>query len=281
MNIKITADSTCDLSPELIAANNISITPLTVDKGGQLFRDGVDIQPADIFAHVSGGGAICSTAAVNVYDYQTLFRELSQEYDAVVHITIGSDFSACYQNACAASEDLDNVYVVDSRNLSTGHGHVVMEACRLAKEWDGDVAVMCEQLREFTGRVVASFLLDRLDYMAKGGRCSTVTALGANLLKLKPCIEVIDGKMVVVKKYRGRYDKCLTDYVHDRLAGRDDILRDILFITHSPVKPDEMAAVQAAVQQCDPFENVYDTDAGCTVSCHCGPGTLGVLFVRK
>ncbi|MCL2030113.1 MAG: DegV family protein [Oscillospiraceae bacterium] len=283
MNIKITADSTCDLSPDLIEQHNITLIPLTVHKGGQLYRDGVDITPADIFAHVAGGGAICTTAAVNVYDYQTMFKRLREEYDAVVHINLGSDLSACYQNACSAAADIPGVYPVDSKNLSTGHGHVVMEACRLAKNCTdaGDIEAMCERLREFAGRVEASFLLDRLDYMAKGGRCSMVAALGANLLKLKPCIEVVNGKMTVAKKYRGRYDKCLTEYVQDRLSNRSDILYDTLFITHTPVQPDDMAAVKAAVEKNNMFKNIYDTDAGGTISCHCGPGTLGVLFVRK
>ena len=127
----------------------------------------------------------------------------------------------------------------------------------------------------------ASFLLDRLDYMVKGGRCSAAAALGANLLNLKPCIEVKNGKMGVVKKYRGNYAKCLANYVKDRLDGRDDLSTDTLFVTHTPVDAECLSAVMEAVGQCPAFETVYETNAGCTVSCHCGPGTLGVLFVRK
>ena len=127
----------------------------------------------------------------------------------------------------------------------------------------------------------ASFLLDRLNYMVKGGRCSSVMALGANLLNLKPCIEVKDGKMVVVKKYRGKYDKCLAAYVKDRLAERDDIVRNELFLTYTPVTDECLSAVKEAINEYGHFASVYETTAGCTVSCHCGPGTLGVLFVRK
>ena len=165
-------------------------------------------------------------------------------------------------------------------NLSTGQGLVVLEAARLAKDAT-DLDELADAIRAFTTRVEASFLLSRLDYMVKGGRCSAAAALGANLLNLKPCIEVKDGKMTVVKKYRGNFDKSLPMYVKDRLADRNDLSRDTLFVTHTPVDDAALAAVMNAVEQYGSFNNVYETDAGCTVSCHCGPGTLGVLFVRK
>lgn len=280
MNIKITSDSTCDLSAELIERYDIGIVPLVVVKDETHYHDGVDIIPGDIFAHVDAGGGLCSTAAVNMEEYRDIFAPYAEKYDAVVHINIGSGFSSCYQNACLAAENFNNVYVIDSQNLSTGQGHVVLEACRLAENCT-DMDAMCAQLRELTGRVETSFLLSRLDYMVKGGRCSAVAALGANLLKLKPCIEVRDGKMRVCKKYRGNFDKCLAEYTRDRLKGRDDIIRDRLFITYTPVSDEVLSAVRNAVSECEPFQEVYQTTAGCTVSCHCGPGTLGVLFIRN
>ena len=283
MNIKITSDSTCDLSPELIAVNDIGVVALSVEMGGKYYRDGIDITPAVIFEHVDKGGSLCSTSAVNADEYEQYFAPFAETYDAVVHINLGSGFSSCYQNACIAAERFDNVYVIDSQNLSTGQGHVVLEACRAARscETKEDVERMCEDLRELTTRVEASFLLDRLDYMAKGGRCSSVAALGANLLKLKPCIEVFEGKMRVCKKYRGNYGKCLANYARDRLKDRPDIIRDRLFITYTPVSDQQLQDVVDAVAECEPFAQVYQTHAGCTVSCHCGPGTLGVLFIRK
>lgn len=280
MTIKILSDSTCDLSAELIEKHNISLARLTVVKDGEQFTDGIDIHPADIFAHVAAGGSLCSTAAYSIGQYQDLFATYAKDYDALIHITISSEFSACYQNATLAAADFENVYVVDSRNLSTGQGHVVLEACRLAQTCN-DPKQIVETLNDFASRVEASFLLDQLAYMVKGGRCSSAAALGANLLNLKPCIEVKNGKMSVVKKYRGNYAKCLANYVKDRLADRDDIIRDELFITHTPVTDECLAAVKDAIASCPPFETVYETAAGCTVSCHCGPGTLGVLFVRK
>ena len=280
MKIKVLSDSTCDLSKEIIEQFNITIIPLTVIKDGQPFADTVDITPSEIFAHVDNGGDLCSTTATNMGEYTDWYNKYAQDYDGIVHITIGSGFSSCYQNACLAASEFENVRVVDSQNLSTGQGLVVLKACKLAQTCTC-LDDLKAQLDEFTTRVEASFLLDQLKYMVKGGRCSSAAALGANLLNLKPCIEVRGGKMSVVKKYRGNYAKCLANYVKDRLAERDDLERDILFVTRTPVTDECLAAVKTAVDTYADFKTTYWTEAGCTVSCHCGPGTLGVLFVRK
>ena len=280
MNIKITSDSTCDLSKELLEKNNITIIPLTVIKDDKAYTDGITITTDDIFAHVAAGGNLCTTTAVSVGEYQEWFGKFASGYDAVIHINISSEFSACYQNASLAAEEFTNVIAIDSRNLSTGQGLVVLKACELASTVSS-IDDIKDLLNEFTSKVEASFLLDQLAYMVKGGRCSTVAALGANLLNLKPCIEVKNGKMSVVKKYRGTYSKCLASYVKERLSGREDLDRKNLFVTRTPINDTCMTAVQEAVDAYADFENIYWTMAGCTVSCHCGPGTLGVLFVRK
>lgn len=280
MNIKIISDSTCDLSPQQIAQYNITIVPLVVIKNNENFHDGIDITPEDIFSHVASGGALCSTTAINVNEYHEIFAKYAKDYDAVIHVNIGSGFSSCYQNACLAAEEFDNVYVIDSQNLSTGQGHVVLEACRMA-ETCTDIDAMVAALRDVTERVEASFLLSRLDYMVKGGRCSAVTALGANLLKLNPCIEVKNGKMHVGKKYRGKYAKCLVDYVRERLQDRTDLEDRLIFVTHTRMAEGETEAVKAAVSEYGAFAETVETTAGCTVSCHCGPGTLGILFIRS
>ena len=220
--IKITTDSTCDLPRTLLEQHDISVLPLGVVKAGRLYRDGVDITTADIAAHVDAGGEICSTNAVNAADYEALFRSLREKYDAVIHLNIGSGFSACHQNARLAAEEVDGVYVADSANLTVGHGMLVLAAAEAA-EAGKSVTEILALLEELTGRIETSFVLDRLDYMKKGGRCSAVTALGANLLKLHPCVEVIDGRMAVVKKYRGSIEKVVADYVRERLSGRTDI----------------------------------------------------------
>ncbi len=280
MNIKIISDSTCDLSKELVEKYDIAITPLTVIKDGKNYSDSVDITTDNIFAHVAAGGDLCSTAALNIEEYINVFKQYADKYDGVIHINISSGFSSCYQNARLAAEEFDNVRVIDSKNLSTGQGLVVLTACELAQTCN-TLDEIVEKLEDMIPKVEASFLLDKLEYMVKGGRCSSAAALGANLLGLKPCIEVKDGKMSVVKKYRGNYSKCLASYVKDRLADRDDLNRKHLFVTRTPVTDDCLNAVKKAVDEYADFENIYWTEAGCTISCHCGPGTLGVLFIRK
>lgn len=280
MAIKITSDSTCDLSPELVERHHIEIFPLFITLGGRTYRDKVDLFPDDIFRHVEAGGDAATTAAVSPHDYGTRFAELSKEYEAVVHINIGSHFSASYQNACLAAQEFDNVHVVDSKNLSSGHGHVVMEAALLA-EAGVPLSELLERLDEIIPRVDASFILDRLDYMRKGGRCSTIAMLGANALQLKPCIEVYDGAMRVGTKYRGSFEKCIRRYVRDRLEGRDDIVYDRIFITHAHASPEALEAAHETIKQVANFGEIIETRAGCTISTHCGPSTLGVLFITK
>ena len=280
MKIKITADSTCDLSPQQIKENDIRIIPLIVNKDGQSYYDGATIQPAEVFAHVAAGGDLCTTSAVSIGDYQDIFEDALKDCDALIHVSLGSGFSVTHHNALLAAEDMPNVRVIDSRNLSTGHGHVVLEACRLAKTMD-DLDAIKAALDEFAPRVDASFLLDRLDYMVKGGRCTLVAALGANLLKLKPCIEVVNNKMIVGKKYRGNYAKCMEKYVMERLENAEDVIPGLIFVTHTPVSDEILETVHAAVRKCKDFETVVETTAGCTISCHCGEGCLGILYVHE
>ncbi len=280
MSIKISSDSTCDLSPELLKQHAIAIVPLMICKSGNYYRDSIEIQPDDIFSHVAGGGEICTTSAVNVADYVAHFSNLLATHDAVIHINISAEFSACYRNACIAAQEFNHVYVVDSRNLSTGHGHIVVEAAKMA-EAGLDPAEISVRLQQLTARVDASFILDHLDYLKKGGRCSAAAAFGANLFNIKPCIGVIDGKMDVVKKYRGSFEKCLREYIRDRLEGRDDIDLSRIFITHTPVDNGVIPLVREEIAKYASFEQVIETQAGCTISCHCGPHTLGILFLKK
>ena len=280
MRIKISADSTCDLSPELIETYNIGITPLYIEKGGQNCRDGMDITPQEIFDYVRSGKGVCRTAAVNVGDYTAFFKKCRENYDAVIHFNISSDFSSCYQNACTAAAEFENVYVVDSRNLSTGIALLVLDAAERAEKGE-DPKEIAALMRETAKKVEASFVIDTLFYLQKGGRCSTLAALGANLLKLKPCIEVKDGKMTPGKKYRGPIDKVMLQYADDRLRGRDDINKHRVFITHTRCAPEAVEAVRQKILELAPdFEEIIETNAGSTVTSHCGPGTLGVLFIR-
>ncbi|MBQ9942649.1 MAG: DegV family protein [Christensenellaceae bacterium] len=278
--VRISADSTCDLTQALINENNITIAPLGIAAGDKLFSDGVDITPADLFRMTEEQGILCQTAAVNTYDYVQLFTRLKEQADEVVHICISAEFSCCYQNACLAAAQVEGVYVVDSRNLSTGSAHLVLDGARMAREGMGGAAI-AEELTKEAALVEASFVVDTLDYLRRGGRCSALTHLGAKLLKIKPCIEVVNGKMDVGKKYRGSYDKCIKKYVTDRLEGREDLDLSRIFVTHSGCKPATVALVKETLLALAPFGEVIETVAGCTVSNHCGPGTLGILFKRK
>lgn len=278
MRIRISTDSTADLSAELIEKYNIAVSPLTVEMGGRDYLDGVDITPEDIYAFVGGGKGVCRTAAINVSTYEAHFAKLLETADAVIHFDISSEMSSCYQNACAAAEKCGRVYVVDSRNLSTGIGLLVLEAAERAAKGE-DPALLAEDLRRRTAKVEASFVIDTLFYLQKGGRCSSLVALGANLLKLKPCIEVRNGQMGVGKKYRGKHSACVEQYVRERVTGRTDIDRRRIFITHSGCSAELVAAVRTILEECG-FEEILETRAGCTVSTHCGPNTLGVLFLR-
>lgn len=280
MSILITSDSTCDLTAQQIEKYGIQVLPLVVVKADKAHRDGVDIGPDDIYAHVSAGGALCSTAALNVSDYMEFFKENLASHDAIIHLNISSHFSSCHQNAKLAAMELENVYVVDSLNLSTGHGHLVLQAAEMA-EGGMPAQEIVDVLNELAPKVRASFVLEQLEYMRKGGRCSAVTALGANLLKLKPSIEVHDGKMGVAKKYRGNLEKCLREYVADQLADLEAIRPERIFVTHSGVEQETIDMVVSLVKEKNYFKEICVSRAGCTVSCHCGPGTLGVLFIEK
>ena len=280
MKIKISSDSTCDLSPELIEQYGVHIVPLYVSLDGAFYRDGLEINPQDIYRHVSGGGSVCSTAAVNVDEYLHIFEELRKENDAVIHFTISADMSSCYQNAKLAASELSGVYVIDAENLSTGIGQVVIEAALMAREGAAPEQIV-DTINQMKKKLDVSFVIDTLEYLHKGGRCSSVAALGANLLSLKPCIEVVNGKMRVGKKYRGNLEKCLEKYVRERLADVDTLDLHRIFITHSDMDQDMVDRVQKVVESCAPFEEILQTKAGCTISCHCGPNCLGILFFRK
>ena len=281
MKVKICSDSVCDLSPELKEKYALDILPLYVMLDGKEHRDGVDIVPDDIYDHVAAGGALGSTAAVSVADYIDFFKKQLETCDELVHFHISSSMSACYQNACLAAEEVGNVYPIDSENLSTGIGLQIIDACEMAeKGMSGEEIQSAINFRR--GNVEASFVVDSVDYLHKGGRCSAIAALGANLLGLKPCIEVKDGAMGVAKKYRGKVHKCILQYVRERLEGREDIDTGKIFITHSGgFTPEELQAVEDEVKKYQSFGNIYHTRAGCTVSNHCGPKTLGILFERK
>ena len=283
--IIISCDSTADLSPELLELFDIRMVPLSIVKEDQTLRDGVDIHQQDIFAYKEQTGNLLKTCAPNLAECENTLKGYKEEFGddcAIIHFDISSDMSSTYANYVNAADDLSDVYIVDSRNLSTGIGLLVLRAAELrdkglsAKEIFDEICALRE-------RVDATFVIDTLEYLHKGGRCSAVAMLGANLLKLKPQIEVRDGTMGVAKKYRGKIGDCFLNYVKDMLTDVDSIETNRIFVTHT-VEEDKMDMVDAVVKlvkELVPFKEVLVTRAGCSISVHCGPNTLGILFIRK
>lgn len=278
--IQISTDSTCDLSPELIQTYGISIAPLGIMAGGNSFKDGIDITPDALYQFVEQEHLLCQTTAVNEYEYQIRFAEALKTHDAIIHICISRSMSACYQNACLAAQQFENVYVIDSASLSTGIGHLVLDAALLAQQ--GVPAPEIVQILEATKkRLDVSFVIATLDYLKRGGRCSSLAALGGKVLRLKPSIYVTNGAMHVGKKYTGSMQRCLKQYVEERLSHASDLDLSRIFITHSGCEEEIIASVKDQVLALAPFREVLITRAGCTVSNHCGPGTLGILFKHQ
>ena len=278
--IKITADTVCDLSEEMKERYGITTIPLYVTRDGVTLKDGIEINRNEVFEHYRTTGRLCATAALNVEDFSQFYKQQLEDCDELIMITISSGFSSCYQNACIAAEDYEGrVYVVDSKNLSTGEGLVAVSAAKLLAQGCSAGEIVTKLNQDIIPRVDASFFVANVEYLHKGGRCSSIAALGANLLKLRPCIDVIDGKMKVTKKYRGNMEKTMREYVKERLTDMayDD---DLIFVTSTCTK--EFAELTAEeVKKNSNFKEIAITDAGCTVACHSGEDTIGILFIRK
>ncbi len=280
--VLLTADSTCDLSEEIKEKYHIITHPLHVVLEGESYDDGVNLVPDDIYRTYEERKVLPKTAAINAAEFVDFFTPYIEQGYEVVHINLGSGLSVTHSNCRMAAAELEGVYVVDSCNLSTGSGLLVLEAAeRIAAGLSAEQ--VAREVQELALKVSASFVLDTLEFLHKGGRCSSLAMMGANLLQLKPCIEVdnTSGKMGVGKKYRGSLDKCLQQYVQDKLGGRTDIRTNRVFITHSGISEERIALVKAEVEKYQEFDEILVTRAGCTISSHCGPNTLGVLFMTK
>ena len=277
--VVITSDSTTDLGKELIDRFQISILPLGISLGGKSYTDGIDIDADMIYDVYNKTGELPKTAAANINDSIAFFKQFTDQGLELVHFTISSDMSSTYQNSVLAAEELEGVHVVDTRNLSTGGGLLVLAAAEMAEAGEDaeTIVAKCEEIRE---RVSASFVIDNLEFLYKGGRCSSVAMLGANLLKLKPCIVVKDGKMSVAKKYRGDFHKVLLQYIEDQVRDGSGIEKHRIFITHAGCDQEIVDDCISKLKSLADFEEIDVTRAGCTVSSHCGRNTLGVLFIR-
>ena len=278
--VVITADSTVDLSPELLERYQIRTLPLTIILGEEEYQDGVNFSPADMYARYHKDGLLPKTAAPSVQDFDNFFRPLVEAGYEVLHLDISSDLSNTYNAARLAAQELEGVYTVDSRMLSTGIGLLAIESAECAARGMSarEIAAHLYELRE---KVSTSFVLDTLEFMWKGGRCTGVEALGANLLKLKPALEMKDGKLGVYKKYRGNMAQVYRKYITERLSGKRIRPGHILLTESGEIEPEVVEELTALVKELSGCREVHHTVAGCTVSSHCGPRTLGVLFIEE
>ena len=273
----VTCDSTCDLDQASVDKYHIIVCPLYVYTGQEEHRDGIDIKAPQVFEYVSRPGILPRTAACTSEDYTKFWQPHLDEGCEIVHINISAEFSSCYQNAVLAAQELGHVYPIDSRNLSSGSGLLALEAAELAQAGKSAKEIF-DYLETKKLRLNVSFVIDTLEYLAKGGRCSALVSLASSLLKIKPCIEVIGGKMGVGKKYRGKLAAVINQYVHERLKAAGDVETKRIFITDSGVTDDIVEDVRKAILEEAPFAEIIHSNAGCTVSSHCGPNTLGILF---
>ena len=279
--VLISADSTVDLSKELKERYGIRIIPLMISLGEDHFMDdGERFTPLDMYARYRKDGTLPKTSAPGVQEFLDYFTPLVQEGYEIVHLDISAELSNTYNAARLAAQELEGVYVVDSRMLSTGVGLLAIEGAecrdRGMNAWE-----IARHLESLTGKVSTSFVLDTLEFMWKGGRCTGVTALGANLLKLKPGLEMKGGKLGVYKKFRGNIEKVYEQYIRERLEGKK-VRPGHIFITESgEIDPEVTERMCALAKELSGCREVHHTMAGCTVATHCGPKTLGVLFVEE
>lgn len=282
-DIAITTDSTCDLPQRFIDENDITVVPLTVLLGDTVYRDGVDIKPDDVYSFVEKTGKLPKTSAVTPAEYFEVFKQLTDEGKKVVHIGFSSGLSSSFQNACVAASEFDNVFCVDSKTLCTAQGLLVLKACDYRAK-GMDAKKIADRVTKLVPKVSATFVLDGLEYLHKGGRCSSVARFGANVLGIKPSIAVDNqtGKLEVSKKYRGKTEIVYKQYIADRMNEIKRIQPDRVVIAESGgVSSQIIAFAKGVIEGKDKFNQVIVADAGCTISSHCGPKTFAIFYIKK
>ncbi len=278
----VTSDSTCDLPQYICDEFGIVKIGLWVNLGDKAVKDEEGVTSCfTAYDYYSETGKLATTSAKSIEEYKEEFAPFVNDGFEVVHISISSELSSSYQNACLAAEEIGNVYVVDSRHLSSGQGLIAMKCAELAKEGKGGSEIKAFA-DEYKARVSTSFVVDTLKYLSEGGRCSSLAYLGASLMSIKPTIVMPDGKLVVGKKYRGKLSKVLKDYVKENLPADVNYETDRIFITHSGMDDEGiLEELKELVLSIVPFKKVYITQAGIVVAAHCGKNTLGILYVKE
>ena len=283
MSVKILSDSTCDLSKELIEKYDIEVLPLHIVLGDKEYLDGVEIGPDEIYEWSDANKTTPKTSAASITDMMDLYEKYEKDYDEMVIFSISGKMSTTVNVMRMAAEELEieeRVFVVDSENLSTGGGHLVIEAALMAQEGKSAKEIV-DYVTELRPRVRASFVVDTLTYLHRGGRCSGVAALAGSALKLHPKILVEDGAMKPDKKYRGKMKKVILDYAKEMEPQLLEAKKDRVFITHSGCEAEVLESVKEYLESLNHFDEILTTRAGGVISSHCGPGTLGVLYIEK
>ena len=281
--IKIVADSTCDLSKELIEKYKIQIAPLHIVLGEKEYKDGEEITPDEIYAWSDEHEETPKTSAIGFEDVMKFMQPLVDTQDEMIIFTISGKMSTTVNVFRMVAEELeveDRVSIIDSENLSTGAGLMVIKAAAMVQEGKSRAEV-CQTMEAMREKVKASFVVDTLTYLHRGGRCNSVAALVGGVLKLHPRIVVSEGAMSADKKYRGKMDKVILDYVADMKEAMLEADNERVFVTHSGCNQEIVDKVYSYLKELDYFEEILITRAGGVISSHCGPGTLGVLYVGK
>ena len=283
--VKLIADSSCDIGPELAKRYDVDFVHIHVRLNGNEYLDGVNITHKEIYANYEEKHTLPSTCAMNIDEYAAVFRPYIEKGYDIVHVSLGSGLSSTCGNARLAAEMFgpDRVFVIDSKSLSTGSGHIVCECGERIKKGLGAKQIYGE-VTPITDKVSASFILDDLKYLHAGGRCSGLAQFGASLMNIKPCIMVrndLFGSMTVGKKYMGSYKRSALKYVENMIKDRTDIVLDRCFITHSGSDPEVLEAMKALSAELQPFKEIHITHASATICAHCGPNTTGILFITK
>ncbi len=275
MKIAVSVETTCDLTKEILEQNNIQVIPFHITLGDKMFLDG-EVSTEEMFDYVDKTGVLPKTNAINEFEYTEYFENLKKEYDAIIHISLSSGLSLTYSNAKRAAQNLKDVFVIDSQSLSTGIGLLALYACDLVNE-GFEPSVIAEKVQDRVNSVQASFVVERLDYLHKGGRCNLFTLLGATILKIRPRIVVKNGKMGSDKKIKGNMGKVVRKYCESVFEDFNTPDYNRVFITYTSATEEMLEEARKAVAE-KGFKKVYETRAGGTIASHCGGNTLGVLF---
>lgn len=278
MKIVITADSTCDIPQNLVEKNNIHIIPIAIIMGDKEYLEGVNISRLDIYDFVDKNNILPKTSARGSYEYKEVFEKLKKEYDAIIHFSLSFNISCTGDNALQASKEFENVHVIDTKSLSSGSGLLVLSCADKIKK-GLPLEQILEEIKQEVDEVQASFIISNLNYLKKGGRCSAIALLGANLLGIKIQIQLIDGKMQPTEKYVGKISACLEKYLSNLIKEYPPKLNRV-FVTSSSAMLGIREKLVKQVKSLG-FEEVIEMDAGATICCHCGPGTIGVLYMKK